>query len=78
MGDILLSSDHNPDIFSYPGNFSGNKKVLGFVSAACLVLMTMASISLYSFRVDFTLPILILAVLITFTLIMVSWRGEDP
>lgn len=73
----MNSDQNNPDVFMYPRNFQGNNKVYGVVSAACLILMTMASVSLYLTQVDYTLPILTIAVLITFSLFMLSRRGEN-
>jgi hypothetical protein len=71
----LNSDQNNPSDSIFPEYFPGNKKIHGVIPAACLILMTMASVSLYSVQADFTLPILTLAVLITFSLIMISRRG---
>lgn len=76
----MSSDQNNPDVFiypeTYPRNFSGDKKVYGVVSAACLILMTIASVSLYSIQVDYVVPVLTLTVLTAFTLIIISLRGD--
>jgi len=61
----------------HQNTFSGNKKLLGVVPAACLLVITLGSVSSYAGPEDITLPLVILAVLITFSLIVISLRGES-
>jgi len=51
--------------------FLGNRKILGVIPAACLILLTLGSTSLYSRDIDIRLPLVTMAGLITVSLVLI-------
>jgi len=51
--------------------FLGNRKIVGVVPAACLILLTLMSTSLYSRDIDIRIPLATMAGLITISIVLI-------
>ena len=68
-GDLIFMTNQD--------QFLDNRKIVGVVPAACLILLTLGSTSLYARDIDIRIPLVTMAVLVTVSLvILILWRKK--